>query len=112
MSASTTPAINKSKKPRSSIKKPPQASEIKAPASSSQDAGDGHEQQLDGGIAGPSAPSVQAWQPPPGTTLADLDVEFGAFDYDAVRKDEEAELWLVRVPAKVRVSAHVYAFEN
>jgi hypothetical protein len=33
---------------------------------------------------------------------ADYDVEFGDFDYDAVKADEGAELWLVRAPTSVR----------
>jgi hypothetical protein len=34
--------------------------------------------------------------------MADYDVEFGDFDYDAVKADEGAELWLVRAPTSVR----------
>jgi len=34
--------------------------------------------------------------------LADYDVEFGDFDYDAVKAEEGAELWLVRAPPSVR----------
>ena len=41
--------------------------------------------------------------PPAGTILADYNVEFGEFDWDALKKDGEAELWLVRVPAGVRL---------
>jgi len=33
---------------------------------------------------------------------ADYDVEFGDFDYDAVKADEGAELWLVRAPTSVK----------
>jgi len=41
-----------------------------------------------------------------GVLLADYDVEFGDFDYDAVKAeaDEGAELWLVRAPTSVRLS--------
>jgi hypothetical protein len=37
-----------------------------------------------------------------GVLLADYDVEFGDFDYDAVKADEGTELWLVRAPTSVR----------
>ncbi|KAI0317480.1 hypothetical protein OF83DRAFT_1041289, partial [Amylostereum chailletii] len=43
-----------------------------------------------------------AYQPPSGAVVADYDVEFGEFDYDAVKNDPDAELWLVRVPANVK----------
>jgi hypothetical protein len=41
-----------------------------------------------------------------GVLLASYDVEFdyGAFDYDAVKADEGASLWLVRAPTSVRAS--------
>jgi hypothetical protein len=38
-----------------------------------------------------------------GVLLTDYDVEFGEFDYDAVKADEGAELWLVRAPTSVRL---------
>ena len=45
-----------------------------------------------------------AYEPPEGCVPADfdVDVEFGEFDYDAVKADEGAELWLVRAPTAVR----------
>ncbi|KAH9030070.1 hypothetical protein EDB84DRAFT_1495108, partial [Lactarius hengduanensis] len=46
-----------------------------------------------------------AYVPPAGSVPADLDVDvdFGEFDYDAVKADEEgAELWLVRAPTAVK----------
>jgi hypothetical protein len=43
-----------------------------------------------------------AYQPPDGAAQADYDVEFGSFGYDQVKADDEAELWIVRVPAGVR----------
>ncbi|KAI0255233.1 hypothetical protein BJV78DRAFT_1178490 [Lactifluus subvellereus] len=43
-----------------------------------------------------------AYTPPSGSVPADYDVEFGEFDYDAVKADEDAELWLVRVPTAVK----------
>ncbi|KAI9445754.1 hypothetical protein BJY52DRAFT_1314975, partial [Lactarius psammicola] len=41
--------------------------------------------------------------PPAGSVPAefDVDVDFGEFDYDAVKADEGAELWLVRAPTTV-----------
>ena len=50
-----------------------------------------------------------AYAPPAGSVPADYDVEFGEFDYDAVKADEGAELWLVRVPTGVRsqICAHL-----
>ncbi|KAI0062015.1 hypothetical protein BV25DRAFT_1804497 [Artomyces pyxidatus] len=39
-----------------------------------------------------------AYKPPEGSVPAEYDVEFGEFDYDTVKADDEAELWLVRVP--------------
>lgn len=43
-----------------------------------------------------------AYAPPAGSVLADFDVDFGEFDYDTVKEDEGAELWLVRAPTAVR----------
>ena len=43
-----------------------------------------------------------AYAPPAGSVLADFDVDFGEFDYDMVKADEGAELWLVRAPTAVR----------
>ncbi|KAH9056787.1 hypothetical protein EDB87DRAFT_1566059 [Lactarius vividus] len=45
-----------------------------------------------------------AYVPPAGSVPVDIDVdvEFGEFDYDAVKADEGAELWLVRAPTAVR----------
>jgi hypothetical protein len=42
--------------------------------------------------------------PPAGSVPADFDVDidFGEFDYDAVKAEEGAELWLVRAPIAVR----------
>lgn len=30
-----------------------------------------------------------------------LEFEFGEFDYDEVKQDEEVEVWLIRVPESV-----------
>ncbi|KAF8262759.1 hypothetical protein EI94DRAFT_1687806 [Lactarius quietus] len=43
-----------------------------------------------------------AYVPPAGSVPADFDVDFGEFDYDAVKEDEGAELWLVRAPTAVK----------
>ncbi|KAI0042836.1 hypothetical protein FA95DRAFT_1524893, partial [Auriscalpium vulgare] len=43
-----------------------------------------------------------AYQPPAGAEPVDYDVDFGEFDYDAVKADEDAELWLVRVPNNIK----------
>ena len=36
--------------------------------------------------------------PPEGTILLDHDVDSGEFDWDAVKNDEDVELWLLRIP--------------
>lgn len=43
-----------------------------------------------------------AFKPPPGATALDHTAECGPFDWDAV-EGEDFELWLVRVPADVRL---------
>lgn len=43
-----------------------------------------------------------AFQPPPGSVLADHEVDSGEFDWNAVKDDEDVELWLLRVPEDVR----------
>lgn len=50
-----------------------------------------------------TAPAVEATRTD-GLGPADCDVEFGDFDFDAVKAEEGAELWLVRVPSSVRPS--------
>jgi hypothetical protein len=44
-----------------------------------------------------------AYTPPAGSVPADYDVEFGEFDYDAIKADERTELWLIRAPVAVRL---------
>jgi len=39
-----------------------------------------------------------AYKPPPGTLLADHDVDSGDFDWTSVQDDDDLELWLIRVP--------------
>lgn len=41
--------------------------------------------------------------PPEGTVLLDHGVDSGDFDWDAVKDDDDLELWLVRVPDSVSV---------
>ena len=41
--------------------------------------------------------------PPEGTILLDHDVDSGEFDWDAVKDDENVELWLIRLPEGVRI---------
>jgi len=40
--------------------------------------------------------------PPEGTILLDHDVDSGEFDWDAVKNNEDVELWLIRVPEGVK----------
>jgi len=54
-----------------------------------------------------SAPAVEARTD--GLVPADYDVEFGDFDFDTVKAEEGAELWLVRAPSSVRPSCFVPA---
>ena len=44
----------------------------------------------------------RAYVSPQGTVLTGDDIGFGEFDYDAVKADKDAEVWLVRVPDGVR----------
>jgi hypothetical protein len=41
--------------------------------------------------------------PPEGTILLDHDVDSGEFDWDAVKNNEDVELWLIRVPEGVSI---------
>lgn len=42
------------------------------------------------------------YEPPKGAILANHDVDAEEFDYDALKGDENLELWIVRVPDTVR----------
>ncbi|ETW85140.1 hypothetical protein HETIRDRAFT_246524, partial [Heterobasidion irregulare TC 32-1] len=43
------------------------------------------------------------YAPPEGAVLPDIEnIEFGDFDYDQFKGDEDAELWLVRVPNNIK----------
>lgn len=41
--------------------------------------------------------------PPEGTILLDHDVDSGEYDWDAVKNDDDIELWLIRVPDGVSI---------
>lgn len=43
-----------------------------------------------------------AYKPPEGAVLAKTDVDAEEFDWDALRNNEDVELWIVRVPEGVR----------
>ncbi|TCD64680.1 hypothetical protein EIP91_003794 [Steccherinum ochraceum] len=43
-----------------------------------------------------------AYEPPQGVTLADHDVDGEEFDYDALKGNEDLELWIVRVPDSIK----------
>lgn len=43
------------------------------------------------------------YKPPKGAVLANHDVDAEEFDYDALKGDENLELWLIRVPNAVRL---------
>ncbi|KAI0027386.1 hypothetical protein K488DRAFT_23713, partial [Vararia minispora EC-137] len=47
-------------------------------------------------------PEDWAYHPPEYSAPAEYGVEFGEFDYDAVKEDEEAELWIVRAPTSLK----------
>ena len=62
----------------------------------------------DAPIASASEPKYEgtntglAYQPPKGAVLANhADVDAGVFDYDALKGDDNLELWIVRVPNAV-----------
>jgi hypothetical protein len=48
--------------------------------------------------------SYWAYQPPEDAVLMDHEVDCGELDWDAVRDNENLELWVVRVPEKVRAA--------
>lgn len=43
-----------------------------------------------------------AYAPPEGAVLLDHGIDVREFEWDAVKEDEETEIWLVRVPDTVR----------
>jgi hypothetical protein len=50
--------------------------------------------------------------PPEGTILYDHDVDSGEFDWDAVKNDEDVELWLMRVPEGVSIYTTISRIHN
>ena len=40
---------------------------------------------------------------------SDIEIEYGEFDYDAIKNDPDVELWLVRVPKKARLPPFSFA---
>lgn len=45
----------------------------------------------------------RAYDPPPGYTLVKKSEDAGEFDWDAITKNENREIWLIRVPDGVGV---------
>ena len=43
-----------------------------------------------------------AYEPPKGARLLDHAVDAGQFEWDAIKDDEDTEIWLIRVPDSVR----------
>ncbi|KIY68606.1 hypothetical protein CYLTODRAFT_421452 [Cylindrobasidium torrendii FP15055 ss-10] len=43
-----------------------------------------------------------AYEPPQGSTLLDNPKDLGSFDWDALNKDKDLELWVVRVPEAIK----------
>lgn len=43
-----------------------------------------------------------AYEPPKGAVIASHDIDAEEFDYDALKDDENLELWIVRIPDTVR----------
>jgi hypothetical protein len=96
----TSTTSTKPKKYKKTTSKPPKEPVKIADAASSSDVEADFEL-----ITGEESPDpTPAYVPPEGSVPADfdVDVEFGEFDYDAVKADEGAELWLVRAPIAVR----------
>lgn len=96
----TSTTSTKPKKYKKTTSKPPKEPVKIADAASSSDVEADFEL-----ITGEESPDpTPAYVPPEGSVPADfdVDVEFGEFDYDAVKADEGAELWLVRAPIAVK----------
>ena len=45
-----------------------------------------------------------AYAPPKGAVLLDHTVDVGPFEWDALKDDEDTEMWLIRVPDTVRLA--------
>lgn len=48
-----------------------------------------------------------AFQPPPGVKPISTNEDNGEFDWDAVKEDEDVEVWVMRVPENVRPAFHL-----
>lgn len=101
----TSTSSTKSKKPKKPTTKPskePAKIKIADAASSTDD--DETYSELIASTHEESPDPPLAYVPPAGSVPADfdVDVDFGEFDYDAVKAEEGAELWLVRAPNEVR----------
>ncbi|KAH9041751.1 hypothetical protein EDB85DRAFT_1920237 [Lactarius pseudohatsudake] len=103
MSPPTAP-ITSTSSARSKKQKKPTEKRAKKPAkvAAAASSSDAEDRMM---VAPESVDPTPAYVPPAGSVPADLDidVDFGEFDYDAVKADEEgAELWLVRAPTAVK----------
>ena len=55
-----------------------------------------------------------AYEPPEGAVLLDHTVDAGAFEWDALQDDDDAEVWLIRAPDSVRghsVPCHTFVHD-
>ena len=43
-----------------------------------------------------------AYEPPEGAVLLDHGVDVGAFEWDAIKDDDDVDIWLIRAPDSVR----------
>jgi len=50
-----------------------------------------------------------AYEPPPGAELFDHSFEDEKFDWDSIKKDEDLEIWLIRLPDSVGVRHNIHA---
>ncbi|KAN0141054.1 hypothetical protein V8E53_000810 [Lactarius tabidus] len=98
--AALVTSSTKPKKPKKSTSKSPKEPAQLADAASSSDAD--NDSWLIAREESPDPPL--AYVPPAGSVPADFDVDidFGEFDYDSVKAEEGAELWLVRAPIAVK----------
>ena len=102
ITSTSSAKLKKPKKPTTRPPKEPAKSKIADAASSTDD--DETYSELIASAHEESPDPPLAYVPPAGSVPADfdVDVDFGEFDYDAVKAEEGAELWLVRAPNEVR----------
>ena len=102
ITSTSSAKLKKPKKPTTKPPKEPAKSKIADAASSTDD--DETYSELIASAHEESPDPPLAYVPPAGSVPADfdVDVDFGEFDYDAVKAEEGAELWLVRAPNEVR----------